>query len=330
MDGVLKKLHDEGAKGSICVMTATNDEALQMTGRLSDAGYNAKLIQSNDYIKLKDLDEIRFFIDQLNLIPEIHKIDFETWNKAKSKLFKEYKGSDNIDMCKRLFNDFELTAGKDIYVSDFIIFLRESRMEDFLYYGQETIQVSTMHKSKGREFDTVIILLDKYLDDTDEKRRTLYVAMTRAKETLQVHYRDNRYNRVFAYAKGDGALNEGISNVKSYQVNNSSRSKGKIVYQLGYKDIFLSYYYNDYVKRYIEGLKSGDMLKVNENGCFNSRDQQVVVFSKSFKEEIKNKMEKGFVFRDAKVNMVVYWKSEDEEEEVKIVMPVLRLEEKEE
>jgi ATP-dependent DNA helicase RecQ len=200
-------------------------------------------------------------------------------------------------------------------------------MEDFLYYGQEVIQVSTMHKSKGREFDTVIILLDKYVDDTDEKKRTLYVAMTRAKEALQIHYKDNRYNRIFSYAKGKSDVNNYIKNVKYYQVKNSSRTKGKIVYQLGYKDIFLSYYYNDYVKRYIDGLKSGDVLKVTENGCFNSHGHQVVVFSKSFKEEIKNQMEKGFVFRDAKVNMVVYWKSEDEEDEVKIVMPILRLEE---
>ncbi|MDW7668742.1 MAG: RecQ family ATP-dependent DNA helicase [Bacillota bacterium] len=330
MDGVLKKLQDEGAKGSICLMTATNDEALQMTGGLLDAGYNAKLIQSNEYVNLKGLDEIRYFIEELNLIPEVHKVDLETWNNAKNKLYKEYKGSENIDMCKRLFKDFELTAGGDIYVSDFTIFLRESKMEDFLYYGQEVIQVSTMHKSKGREFDTVIILLDKYVDDNDEKRRTLYVAMTRAKEALQIHYRDRRYNGVFNYAKGNGAVNEGINNVKFYQVKNSSRTKSKLVYQLRYKDIFLSYYYNDSVKRYIHGLKSGDMLDVKESGCFNSKGQQVVFFSKSFKEEIKNQLDKGFVFRDARVNMVVYWKSEDEEEEVKIVMPTLRLEENEE
>jgi len=330
MDGVLKKLQDEGAKGSICLMTATNDEALQMTGSLLDVGYNAKLIQTNEYIKLMDLDEVRFFIEELNLIPEVHKVDFETWNKAKHKLYKKYSGSENLKMCRRLFKDFELTAGRDIYVSDFIIFLRESKMEDFLYYGQEVIQVSTMHKSKGREFDTVIILLDKYIDDSDEKRRTLYVAMTRAKEFLQIHYRDKRYNRVFSYAKGKGAVNKGINKVKFYQVKNSGRSKGKLVYQLGYKDIFLSYYYNDYAKRYIHGIKSGDVLKVNKNGCLNANDQQVVVFSKSFKEEIKNQIEKGFVFRDAKVNMVVHWKSEDEEDEVKIVMPILRLEEKEE
>jgi ATP-dependent DNA helicase RecQ len=327
MDGVLKKLHDEGAKGSICVMTATNDEALQMTGRLTDAGYNAKLIQSNDYIQLKALDELRYFIEQLKISPGVHTIDENIWNNAKNNLFKEYSGSENIDMCKRLFGDFELIAGENIYVSDFMIFLRESRMEDFLYYGQEVIQVSTMHKSKGREFDTVIILLDKFIDNTEEKRRTLYVAMTRAKEVLQIHYRDNRYNGVFSYAKRNGDVDEVLNNVDFYQVKNASRSKGKLVYELGYKDIFLSYYYYDYVKIDVDGLKSGDILNINENGCFNIQGQQVVVFSKSFKDEIKKRLEKGFVFRDAKVNMVVYWKSEDREDEVKIVMPILRLEE---
>ncbi len=50
-----------------------------------------------------------------------------------------------------MFSDFEVLAGEHKYVSDFKIFLRESKLEDFIYSENDAIQVSTMHKAKGRE-----------------------------------------------------------------------------------------------------------------------------------------------------------------------------------
>jgi ATP-dependent DNA helicase RecQ len=51
----------------------------------------------------------------------------------------------------------------------------------------EAVFVSTMHKAKGREFDHVFILLENFDLITDEKKRLLYVAMTRAKQNLTIH-----------------------------------------------------------------------------------------------------------------------------------------------
>ena len=43
---------------------------------------------------------------------------------------------------------------------------------------------NAIHKAKEREFDNVFLLLDKFNPGTDEAKRQLYVAMTRAKRNL--------------------------------------------------------------------------------------------------------------------------------------------------
>lgn len=63
-------------------------------------------------------------------------------------------------------------------------------------YGDEAsnhrIQVLTYQRSKGREFDHVIMIVDKYAESSetplDEKRRLYYVCATRAKQKLFVVY----------------------------------------------------------------------------------------------------------------------------------------------
>ncbi len=52
-----------GLSGTTCVLTKTNDEALQITGLLLKNGMQAKLIQSNDGFSLQNLLEVRFLIE---------------------------------------------------------------------------------------------------------------------------------------------------------------------------------------------------------------------------------------------------------------------------
>jgi len=67
------------------------------------------------------------------------------------------------------------------------VFIRESKLEDFLGDDGETIFVSTIHKAKGKEFENVFIMLENCDLSSDEKKRPLYVAMTRAKQNLFIH-----------------------------------------------------------------------------------------------------------------------------------------------
>ncbi len=51
--------------GTTCVLTKTNEEALQITGLLLKNGMQAKLIQSNDGFSLYNLLEVRFLLNQI-------------------------------------------------------------------------------------------------------------------------------------------------------------------------------------------------------------------------------------------------------------------------
>jgi len=48
------------------------------------------------------------------------------------------------------------------------------------------VHLGTMHSAKGLEFDHVMLLDDGTLADTPEERRLLYVAITRARRSLQI------------------------------------------------------------------------------------------------------------------------------------------------
>ena len=104
----------------------------------------------------------------------------------------------NLELCMNMIKSFEEANPKLKYRSDLETFIRESRLEDFYEEHGETILVSTMHKAKGREFDNVFIMLDGYKLDSDEAVRVLYVAATRAKQRLVIHYNGYYLNRINA------------------------------------------------------------------------------------------------------------------------------------
>ncbi len=71
-------------------------------------------------------------------------------------------------------------------------------LEDFFNENGETIFVSTIHKAKGKEFDNVFLMLENFNPTTDEAKRQLYVAMTRAKQNLTIHLNGNYLDNITA------------------------------------------------------------------------------------------------------------------------------------
>lgn len=71
-------------------------------------------------------------------------------------------------------------------MSDWRIFIEESRLENFYHVETGGIFVSTIHKAKGREYDSVFVYLDNPKYQTDDEKRVLYVAFSRAKQHLSI------------------------------------------------------------------------------------------------------------------------------------------------
>lgn len=301
-----------GLSGTTCVLTQTNNEALQVTGLLVDGGLPAKIIQSNDGFNIYNLLEVRYFIEQLNFSIHTRVISENTWNEAKRNLWNKYKASSKIDICINLVKEFEWSNPGKKYQSDFEVFTRESKLEDFISTNGETVFVSTIHKAKGKEFENVFIMLNGFKPGTDEKKRQLYVAMTRAKSYLSIHLNGEYLDEI------SGIDHESFFDKNAYEASNL------LVLHLTHKDIWLDYYLTR--QHLLSNHQSGDTLTANDEGCFDFKGNMVVKFSNSFKEKLVDFKENGYMLKSAAINYIVYWRKEDPGIEVKIILPELKLE----
>ena len=309
---IIEKIISTDLSGTTCVLTSTNEEAFQIAGILTKKGFPSKLIQTNDSFSLYNLAEIRYFLDSLIIDDDTFVFSDDVWGNAKRKLIERFKHSSKLDICTNLISTFESTNTKKKYRSDFEIFTRESKLEDFISTNGETILVSTMHKAKGREFDNVFLLLDNFDASKEEKKRQLYVAITRAKRKLSIHLNGNYFNDI---------QTEGLRKLEN---NYSFDPPSALALRLSHKDLNLGYF--EFIQHRVNTLTSGDLLILTEEGCKNEKGELVLKFSKKFLEEFSEMRKMAFKCKEAKVNFVVYWKGDNQATEVKIVLPELLFE----
>ncbi|MCG9898524.1 MAG: RecQ family ATP-dependent DNA helicase [Hydrotalea sp.] len=298
-----------GLKGTTCVLTKTNEEALQITGLLLKHEMQAKLIQTNDGFSLYNLSEVRFFLSLLNLTDDVFIISDDVWANAKRELINKFRSSTKLEICNNMIKDFEATNPKKKYKSDLDVFIRESKLEDFFNDNGETIFVSTIHKAKGKEFDNVFLMLDFFNISTDENKRQLYVAMTRAKQNLTIHLNSNFLDNITT------------KNLEIIEDSEFYLSPTELLINLTFKDVWLDYFINK--QQIVSQLISGDTLILNGDECLNSKGQSILKFSKHFMKQIETINEKGYELKSAKVNFIVYWLKDGAEQEVKVILPEL-------
>ncbi|MCC6516070.1 MAG: RecQ family ATP-dependent DNA helicase [Chitinophagales bacterium] len=305
-------ISNTGLTGTTCVLTKTNEEALQITSLLLKNDIQTKLIQSNEGFTLYNLLEVRFFLEQLNLSDDAYIISDEVWENAKKSLRKRFEKSTRFEICNNIIKDFEVTNPNKKYKSDLVVFIRESKMEDFFNENGELIYVSTIHKAKGKEFNNVFILLENIHLSTDESKRLLYVAMTRAKQNLTIHTNSDFLNNI---------RTENFERTNNTEKNLPSN---EIIIHLTPKDVWLDYFIN---KQYlISKLTSGDVLTYNESDSLVSNGKTILKFSQNFINQIAKLKERNYILKSAKVNFILYWLKEGAEQEIKIILPELYFE----
>lgn len=296
-------------EGTTCVLTNTNQEALIVLGALKQRGIRAKLIQTIGDINIYNIAEIRFFIKCVDIDDKTAIISDESWQDAVGKLKRYYGDSECLSLILDILNAFERNNKKK-YCSDFKIFLQESRIEDFYKTEQGVVTVSTMHKSKGREFDNVFMLLNDPDISTDESRRKHYVAITRAKSLLHIHYTGKEFDAFSEYATEFLVDNE-IYNEPS-----------EITMQLSHRDVFLDFFKDK--KKQILSLKSGCPLTVKANKLcyeYDGKSYPLVQLSSKSYAEVKSLKDLGYMPCSAKIQFIVAWKGKDDDEETAVILP---------
>ena len=298
-------------KGSTCVLTRSNDEALQITGLLLKNKIPAKLIQANDGFSLYNIIELRFFLNHLELADNVYVIHEELWVHAKKALWRKYKRSSKIEVCINLIKEFEASHPKRKYKTDLEFFLRESKLEDFISANGDTIMVSTIHKAKGKEFDNVFLLLQNLSRLQEQDIRLLYVAMTRAKQHMSIHL------------VGDFLDNIIVDDLVKVTEPYHWPEPDILVMQLSYKDIWLSFFKKTQYR--ISNLICGDELQSKDGTCFDKENHPILKFSKKFQKQMEDLEKRGYQLASVKVNFIVYWKEENSNQEIRVVLPELHL-----
>lgn len=307
--------YDKDVKTS--VLTNTNDEALQILGLLQKHNIPARLIQALDGFNLYQMVEIRYFLNYIEENTESPVISDTAWEKACKKLESKYKDSTNLEVCQRMLETFAGTY-QTKYKTDLDIFIKESKLEDFSQAKQGTVLISTIHKAKGREFDCVYMLLDNVDDRADEVKHKLYVGMTRAKNSLFVHY------------NGEVLSGYNSAGIEYIEDSNNYKAPEELIMQLTHRDVYL----NSFKTRtsYIKNLTAGRELLVKDDNAFyavmGSKEIRIGYFSNAFKEKLIRLRSRGFVPDSAQIRFIVLWKSENDTEEIPIVLPDVKLKKK--
>lgn len=297
-----------GAEGTTCILTNTNQEALLILGILKQRHIPAKLIQSMDGFDIYDIAEIRYFLKKLSADRSSPIISNEQWDSAVEALRGQYGDSACLPIVLNILHTFEETTKKK-YRTDFEMFLHESKIEDFYTNEKGVVTVSTMHKSKGREFDNVYMLLSKADMRSDEEKRKLYVGMTRAGNLLHIHYCGDALDRYAAFATAD-------------EIDPRTYPKpSELILQLSHQDVYLDFFKDK--KSLILRLKSGTHLTVRGNRLYimgNGKLQPVLQFSSMCHEKVKQFITSGYLPYDAVIRFICAWKGKEDTEEAAVIL----------
>lgn len=299
--------------GTTGILTKTNEEAIHITCLLQQQGIPVRLIQTNAGFYLGNLNEIRYFTQALDLSTDTYLIDDERWNTAKRKLKIAFASSSSWEICRTIILTFEQAYPRK-YQSDWYAYLTESKLEDFYSIQGEIILVSTIHKAKGKEFDNIFLLLNGTEMPTDEKKRDIYVAITRAKQNLSIHL-NGHY------------LDDTAKGLASFHTDCTLYSPPThLSFLLTHKDLWLDFSTSRYCQHSIDNLRSGMSLLITTNGCTDISGNEILRFSKKFKHTLDELSIKGYHPNEVHINFIVYWMKQEDKTEAKIVLPEIIME----
>lgn len=173
-------LNDLRGNGTVCLLFRNNGQTLKMSSDLRKRGVSHYLNISevrNNYSTW--ISDVFFSYDKPSISEEVFL-----------ELYRQNTEKDGTDVWRRLQK--LLHSENDVLsVRDLLNAIAVSKIDDALLRTVRTKNaiVSNIHRSKGREYDCVIIdksFVDSFSDGTmdEDEYKTLYVAMTRPKRRL--------------------------------------------------------------------------------------------------------------------------------------------------
>ena len=308
VDDILKH---RGA-GSMCVLTQTNEEAVILVALLRKYNLKSKLIQSMEGFRFWKMAEVRYFLNHIEADTHTPLIADDVWEKSKQQTYNTYGNSASLCYLKQCVKLFEET-NKAKYLSDFKEYVFESSAEDFCDLQNADVVVSTIHKSKGMEFDDVYMLISEPRQLTDEVLRRYYVGITRAKKRLFIHTNCSLFDR---FGVSQKRIDHTIYDMPD-----------EIVLQLSLKDVNLGSFKD--IKNDVLALRAGQKLRCDGENLYDKQTNKPVgKLSKKIMSELSGWKEKQYSISDVSIRFIVAWRPKDapkEEEESDVLLLDLTL-----
>lgn len=169
----------------IALSDASNETLLELSNQ-TDVEFMSYVLDKINELCIPDTDE-----DKLSYFFEYVKNKYELDDTIQNFITSlEDDGYENIEQLVSTFNKMEL------YEDDTPLDVEENQFH--------AVNLITAHSSKGKEYNVVIVVLDKFEtnidleneEEVEEQRRLLFVAMTRAKKHLYLtYYRKDKLSR---------------------------------------------------------------------------------------------------------------------------------------
>ena len=299
---LVNDLVNHRGKGTVCILTQTNEEAVILVALLRKHGIKGKLIQSMDGIRFWNMAEVRLFLKYIDAETHTPFITDEVWEISKRKTFSEYASSSSLCYLQRCIQLFEET-NKAKYLTDLKEYIFESSPEDFCDLQNADVVVSTIHKSKGMEFDDIYMLITEPRHLTDEVLRRYYVGITRAKKRLYIHTNSMLFDNLNII----------------YQKNVDKNIYGmpdEIVLQLSHKDVNLGYFKSR--KKEVLSLRAGQKLHYDNNYLYDIKtNKPVCQLSQKIQAELNTWGERKYFVSEVSIRFIVAWRPKDAPKEEK-------------
>jgi len=290
---------------SVAVLAHTNEEVSALYSALYDQGIQARYLLDRGGFRLRNLEEIDYVDFHLKqLCGDDHRIDEEYFEIVWEKSKRRFQGSLHLKLLKQVIDGFRKEYDA-YYLSLWESYLDEITFEDFSNSARVT--VSTMHKAKGKEFDTVIVVIHpRHIDD--ELLRLYYVAVTRAKKELIIM---TDHQRLLSILPNDLTI---IKDHRRYAPTDTQTS----IMTLRNVALGFSGWQNDVSEALIAGTKvtMRRMPGSDKLHLFVGNDP-IERLSKEFDKTIKERLKAGYRVVDIEVESVVLWKDKKENKRIK-------------
>jgi ATP-dependent DNA helicase RecQ len=320
LQGLVDDLLAQRYPGTTAVLTRTNEQAILASAMLQQRGVHARHVGGSDDFDLARTRELRAFDRMLHAAHgSVGIIPKALWEKVRNRFLERLEGNKHrADLCD-LIARFEQDAHGRIDPGEWSAYIREIRIGDVAQAKGDTVFVSTMHKSKGREFTNVFVHLDGFPMHDEEELRLLYVACTRAMERLVIHT-----NAPF--------LPDYIGPLVRETVDLQHPWPARLEYVLNMREVNLGSCW--FARNSIKGIKTSEQLAPTtkqfadgDSPGLGRGGESLLLFSQKFRNETLPRFDRlGYRITGGSVEYIVEWHNEKQEARHEVVLPRVVLE----